>query len=210
MRVSEIPREEDMVVETILELLCADSIAINVEYPIDKATAEFEIQNEETITPDLFREVIAKFVRHIYYASRFPRQLTLLEALGEAIHLLNRYAESDGPDRYGSTLAIVLCRGREELERVVLQLSEIIKDAERRKYRQWVFTRHFRCLPWENRCRIISSYLDSLSPDLIAAFQELQPEQLVECFEDLIQTDLLCRNIYGPVTSRKEERHETP
>ena len=200
------PRDGNDLIETLIDLLGARSIAKAIEGPIDKATAEFSFHSEGTITYICFNHVISSYVRHIYQtALPFPRTLSDREALAEAIHLLIHHSDAEGPDRYGAILAAVLVGGKEELEGVLLQLSEIIKEIERQKYKRWVLTRYFWGLEWRSQRCIMASYKESISPTLSMEMQKLKPEQLVAYFEELITMDLLCRNIFRQMGFEKGE-----
>jgi len=205
--VSEMPRDVKDKIEMMLELLGVDNIAREVEYPIDKATAGFQFTIENIMTPAIFNRVILSFIKHLYRtALRFPRTMSDREALAEAIHLLSHYSDAEGPDRYGAILTVVTARGREELEKVLLQLSEIIKEIERRKYKRWVFIHHFWSLGWKRQCHIVAAYKESISQSLSMEMQRLKPEQLVEYFEDLINIELMCRNIFKQMGFEKGEK----
>ncbi len=201
------PGDCKSIVETVIGLLEEDTIAREVEYPVNQATKEFEFAFEEPITPAGFNGIIASFVTHINKRGlRFPRMLTDREALAEAVYLLDRYSDAEGPDRYAAIMTIVGTNGREEMEKKLLMLAEIIKVIEREKYRQWVFHHHFRSLEWECRCRIVSLLTKSLSHSAFPELERLKPAQLVECFEELIDIDLIGQNIVKQLGCEKEKQ----
>ena len=194
---SEMSREAIPVIDTLVDLLWSERIYREIEYPIDTAVPKVELHRDEPMSHALFNQVIADFVKLIYGKTlRLPRELSDREALAEAIHLLNHYADAEGPDRYGAIAVLVLTGTHDDLTTVLVQLAEIIKDIERRKYIQWVFTCHFRILDWHERCRIVASYKELVSPSVSTALQELRPEQLVEYVEDLVRPDIICQNIF--------------
>jgi len=197
--VFEVHHDGTNLIDRVVELLDADSIARKVEYPIDRATEEFQVIMDDgnDITPEIFNRNISSFVRQLYErALRFPRKISDREAFAEAIHFFNQLLGIDGPDRYGAILTTVIAGGREELERVLLQLSEIIKETERRKYRRWVVVHHIHTLEWRRRCNIATLYKESMSQSLPVEWQELEPEQLAEYLEDVIAIEIQCRNIF--------------
>jgi len=186
------------IIETLLKLLCPERVYRDVEQPIDKTSAEFQAITDSTMTYTIFNEIIADFVKLIYgNALRFPRMLSDREALAEAIHLLDKFTDAEGPDRYGAILSIVITGGPEELNKILFQLAEIIKDIERQKYNRWVFTCHFQNLEWKRQCHIVSSYKESLRQSLPEELQRLKPEQLVDYFEELIRTEIIFRNLFN-------------
>lgn len=191
-------------IETLLDLLGARSIAKAIEGPIDKATEEFQFAIEGAITSVSVNCVISSYIMYIYKtALPFPRTLSEREALAEAIHLLIHHSDAEGPDRYGAILASVVGGSREELVMLLLQLSELIKEIERQKYKRWVLTRHFWSLNWESQCHVVSYYKKSLTQSLPPEMEQLKPEQLVEYFEDFIQPDVMFRNMFRK--ANKEE-----
>ena len=186
------------IIETLLELLCPERVFQDIEYPIDKTSAEFQATTDGTMTGTLFNKIIADFVKLIYgKALRFPSILSDREALAEAVYLLSNFTDAEGPDRYGAILSIVIAVGPEELNKILFQLAEAIKDAERRKYNRWVFTCHFQNLEWKKKCHIVSSYKESILQSIPEELQRLKPVQLVEYFEDLIGAEIMFRNIFN-------------
>lgn len=204
---SEMPGDIQNIVETVIELLEEDTIAREVEYPVNQAIKEFQFVFEEPITPAGFNRIIASFVTHINKRGlRFPRMLTDREALAEAVYLLDRYSDAEDPDRYAAIMTIVGANDREEMEKTLLMLAEIIKVIEREKYRRWVFQYHFRSLEWEYQCRIVSLLKKSLSHTIVSELERLKPAQLVEYFEELIDIDLISRNIVKQLGWEKEKQ----
>lgn len=193
-------------IETLLDLLSSERIRREIEYPIDKACVEFQFPEEDTITQSVFNKVIGDFVKFIFEkALRFPRLLSDREALSEAIHLLIHYSDAEKPDRYAAILLKVMTGGTEELKKTLLQLSEIIRELERQKYTQWVFTCHFNSLGWNKQCQIVSFYKEFLGHDLSEEFQKRKPEQWVPYFKDLINSDLMWWNVVNQMGFGKGE-----
>ena len=194
---SEISQDEVKVVERILDLLSPERIYREIEYPIDAISGGFQINMDESLTHTAFNRVVAGFVQRIYgEAVRLPRRFSVHEALAEGIDLLNRYSAVEGPDRYGSILGLTLTGTPDDLKAVLMQLAEIIKDIERRKYVRWVFVCHFRTLEWNRQCRIVAAYRERMSPYMTADVLRLKPEQLVEYFEDLIHSKRMVQDLF--------------
>lgn len=209
MKDSEIPHNVKDRIETILRLLGSDIIAREIERPIDRAVMEFQYTESDEITAASFNRIISSFVKHLAKsAMRFTRAMPDGEALAEAIYLLSHYSDAEGPDRYAAILAMVMAGGQREVERILLQISEIIKENEVRKYKQWVFNHHFRCLDWDRQCCIIAAYKESMSNILPAEAQKMRPDQLVEYFEDFICADVVFQNLFKQMGCQKEEHHE--
>lgn len=195
--VSEVSQDGGKVVETILDLLSPERIYREIEYPIDSISGGFQINMEESLTHTVFNRVVAGFVQRIYGdALRFPRRFSTDEALAEGIDLLSRYSAAEGPDRYGSIVGLVLTGTPDDLKDVLMQLAEIIKDIERRKYVRCVFVCHFRNLAWKSQCRIVAAYRERTSQYMTAEVLRLKPEQLVEYFEDLIHPERMVQDLF--------------
>jgi len=170
---------------------------------------EFQYTESDEITAASFNRIISSFVKHLAKSAlRFTRTMPDGEALAEAIYLLSHYSDAEGPDRYAAILSMVMAGGQREVERILLQISEIIKENEVRKYKQWVFNYHFRCLDWDHQCCIIAAYKESMSNILPAEAQKMHPDQLVEYFEDFICADVVFQNLFKQMGCRKEEHHE--
>ncbi|MCL5808102.1 MAG: hypothetical protein M1418_06090 [Deltaproteobacteria bacterium] len=195
--VSEMSQNGGKVIETILDLLSPERIYREIEYPIDAISGGFQINMDESLTHTVFNRVVSGFVQRIYgEALRLPRRFSTDEALAEGIDLLNRYSAVEGPDRYGSILGLALTGNPDDLKAVLMQLAEIIKDIERRKYVRWVFVCHFRTLEWKRQCCIVATYRERMSPYMTAEVLRLKPEQLVEYFEDLIHPERMVQDLF--------------
>lgn len=194
---SEVSQDGGKVVETILDLLSPEKIYRVIEYPIDAISRGLQINMDESLTHKVFNRVVAGFVQRIYgEALRLPRRFSIHEALAEGIDLLNRYSAVEGPDRYGSILGLALTGTPDDLKAVLMQLAEIIKDNERRKYVRWVFVCHFRTLEWNRQCDIVAAYRERMSSYMTAEVLRLKPEQLVEYFEDLIHPERMVQDLF--------------
>lgn len=208
---SEIPPDIKECLITILDQLSPGVISREIENPIDKAYSEFQFSRQEPITQPIFNKVIGAIVKSIYEkALRFPRRLSDQEALAEAIYLLSHFSEVEGPDRYDALLAIVTVGGSEELEQILLNLSGIIKELEKRKYIQWVLTHHFKTLDWQNQCDVVSYYTKFLIQDHISILQEQKPAQLLPQFESLLLLNNPLRELLIKILSLELKRPHSP
>lgn len=208
---SQIPPDIKECLITILDQLSPEVITRKIENPIDTAYAEFQLSRQEAITQPIFNKAISALVKSIYgKALRFPRRLSDREALAEAIHLLGHVSEVEGPDRYDALLAIVSAGGSEELEQVLLNLSGVIKELEKRKYIQWVFTHHFKALAWQKQCEVVSCYTKFLFQGQMPVLQEKKPEQLLPQFELLLMPNIPLRDLVIKILSLELKRSQPP
>jgi hypothetical protein len=185
------------VINTLLDLLWDQKIRLEIEQPIELSGSNFPIDIPEPIKSESFNQTIAGFVTHIYrIAIRFPRILSEREALAEAIHLLMHYSDAEGPDRYGAILSNVVLGGKEELKKVLFQLSQIIKMNEREKYIRWVFICHYSSLDWEKRCRIAATFKDLNLKHMTPELKNFEPEQIAEYFQHILKPDVHLQNIF--------------
>ena len=196
MKNSDEPFNPQEVMNALLDLLWDHRISQEIDHPIDLASNEFQINVSEPVTQEGFNRTIMAFVMHIYgRALRLSKALSDREALAEAIHLLMRYSDGEGPNRYGAILSRVVPAGRDELEKVLVQLSQIIKTIEREKYIQWVFTCHYLNLDWAKRCLVAAAYKELNSGYLTAEASLLSPEQIAEYFQDFFQAGVQFQNL---------------
>ena len=172
-------------------------IRLEIEQPIELSSSDFPIDIPEPIKPESFNRTIAGFVKHIYSrALRFPSILSERQALAEAIHLLMHYSDAEGPDRYGAILSNVVLGGKEELKKVLFQLSQIIKTNEREKYIRWVFICHYLSLDWEKRCLIAAAFKDLNLKHMTTELKNFRPEQIAEYFQHILKPDVHLQNIF--------------
>ena len=184
------------VISTLLDLLWDQNIRLEIEIPIELSSHDFQIDITEPIKPEGFNRIIAAFLKHIHSrALRLPRIISEREALAEAIHLLMHYSDAEGPDRYGAILSNVILSGKEELEKVLFQLSQIIKTNEREKYIRWVFICHYLSLDWGKRCLVAATYKDLNLDQMTTELKNLKPEQIAEYFQHILKADVHLQNL---------------
>ena len=184
------------VISTLLDLLWDQRIRLEIEQPIELSSHDFQIDITEPINPEGFNRIIAAFLKHIHSrALRLPRIISEREALAEAIHLLMHYSDAEGPDRYGAILSNVILSGKEELKKVLFQLSQIIKTNEREKYIHWVFVCHYLSLDWGKRCLVAATYKELNLDQMTTELKNLKPEQIAEYFQHILKADVHLQNL---------------
>jgi hypothetical protein len=185
------------VITTLLSLLWDQKIRLEIEQPIELSSNDFHIDIPEPIMPESFNRIIAAFIKHVYSkALRFPRILSEREALADAIHLLMHYSDAEGPDRYGAILSTVILGGKQEVSKVLFQLSQIIKRNEREKYIRWVFICHYLHLEWEKRCIVAAAFKDLNLKHMTPELKNFKPEQIAEYFQHILKSDIHLQNIF--------------
>ena len=184
------------VISTLLDLLWDQKIRLEIEQPIELSSHDFQIDITEPIKPEGFNRIIAAFLKHIHSrALRLPRIISEREALAEAIHLLMHYSDAEGPDRYGAILSNVILSGKEELKKVLFQLSQIIKTNEREKYIHWVFVCHYLSLDWGKRCLVAATYKELNLDQMTTELKIIKPEQIAEYFQHILKADVHLQNL---------------
>ena len=184
------------VISTLLDLLWDQNIRLEIEQPIELSSHDFQIDITEPIKPEGFNRIIAAFLKHIHSrALRLPRIISEREALAEAIHLLMHYSDAEGPDRYGAILSNVILSGKEELKKVLFQLSQIITTKEREKYIRWVFICHYLSLDWGKQCLVAATYKDLNLDQMTTELKNLRPEQIAEYFQHILKADVHLQNL---------------
>ena len=167
-------------VEIITAKLNQGLIKSRLDEPIGKIAREFEYEAECPITHRVFHKIIADFVERIYEkALKAPWMLT--DPLAEAIFLLENHYQSVV---YGlGYMAAILDADdvREgSIQTVLTGLAESIKDIERRKYVNGVFTWHLLGCDWNLRCEIARILLEDYQPFIPERLRKCGPAQLVD------------------------------
>lgn len=198
----------ESVLGTIAELISEDTLAREVDEPIECSVAAFKFKVASLpIDHKTFHRAIAAFIQHVYESGlRLCRQLSDEKALSEAILLLNQSYENEDARGYDGALLDATGKGLGGLEMVLTKMAESIKAAERAKYIQWVFAVNLYCRNWKEKEDLVCAYLKQNKKYLPADLKKLNPARLVEYLTDLIANQmageaLLCR------ASRAKRQH---
>jgi len=186
------------VLDTIVGFLSEERIVSEVDEPLYQAVQAFRLKVNAPISHPGFNRVIADFIRHLYQNGlRLPRHLSRQEALTEAIFLLSSYYQGVYTEGYDGALLDATSNNLEGIELVLYRMAESVKDVERRKYLEWVFTDNIDALDWEKKERIVSAYLKQYQDFLPSRLREIDPARLVDHLRDLIMNHLSTDSLMG-------------
>jgi len=167
-------------IEIITAKLDQDSIKSRFDEPIAKVAQQFKCKADCPISHKAFHEIIADFVEEVY-AKALRASWMLTDPLTEAVFLLENHYHST---RYGVgyTAAILDADDAAEggIRTVLTCLAESIKDIERQKYINGVFTWHLYGGDWNLRCEIARILLEDCRPFIPERLCKCAPAQLVD------------------------------
>ena len=201
---SEPVRSAEEALDKIESLLSEEVLLAEVDQPLDQAAQAFRLELEQPLSHLSFNRAVGEFVRHVYQTGlRLPRQLSESEGIAEAVFLLTRYYHGGYTEGYEGALLDALEGNLEGLELVLSRMSESLKEIERAKYVNWVFTDHFDRLDWEARRLLVIAYLHQNSDFLPAKLLELDPARLVDHFRVLIIDHVSSKDLLRGVLEAK-------
>jgi hypothetical protein len=174
-------------IDSLVSLLSEERLLAEIDQPIDEAVQAFRSELRGPFSHSSFNEVVGDFIRHVYQTGlRLLRRLSKPEALSEAVFLLQSYYQGGYTEGYDGALLDAMDGNLEGLELVLSRIGESLKEIERSKYVNWVFTDHVDRLDWEARRRLVITYLDQYGDFLPAKLRQLDPARLVDHFHALI------------------------
>jgi len=161
-------------VETITAKLDDSFIRSRFDDPIDEAARQFTHKADCPIVyRRMFHKVIAEFVAHIYGKGLNARWMASAEPLGHAIDLLEDHYNSTYGRGYIAAALDANDAQQGGIDTVLNQLAEIIKDIEREKYVNAVFTINIDPTDWQLKCEMVGILLEE--------YKQFLPEHLLRC-----------------------------
>ena len=160
-------------IEVITAELDYRLIKSRFDEPVDEAARQFTHKTSSTITHKIFHKIIAEFVEWIYDKGLNARWMISAEPLDQTIALLEEHYNSTYG--HGYTAAILDAGDIEEggVDTVLGQLAEIIKDTERSKHINAVFSVNIDPADWHLKCEIVNVLLED--------YRQFLPQHLLEC-----------------------------
>jgi hypothetical protein len=160
-------------VETITAKLDHSLIKIQFDESIDEAARQFTHKAGCPISHKEFHKIITDFVMHIYDKGLNANWKLSAEPLGQVIELLEKHYSSTYGTGY--TAAVLDAAETQEggIDAVLNQLAQIIKDTERSKHINAVFTVNIDPADWHLKCEIVNVILDD--------YRQFLPQHLLKC-----------------------------
>lgn len=181
--------------DALFDLLGEKRLSTLIDEPIDLAADTFQSEIGRPLSHERFNDAILEMVHHIFEnGTPLRRVLSRQEALSEAVSLLDAHYRGVHTTGYNGAFLDAVIDDVEGIEPVLSHLTETIKAVERRKYVQWVFAQEIGPLDWEDRCRIVSAYLDRYGGFLPDHLRHMDPARMEAHLLDLIDSHLSIEN----------------
>ena len=183
---SDIKKQARETIDLITAKLDHGLLQSRFDEPIAKVAREFEYQAKYPLTHKEFNKAAADFVKQIYEKA-LGASWMLTDPLAEAIFLLDSgyQCPACGP---GYVAALRHANDTENggLPMVLADLAELIKDIERQKYVDGVFTWYLHRCSWELQCEIAGILLEDYEPFIPPPMRKYVSAQLVDDIPEVI------------------------
>lgn len=190
----------------IFNLLDENNISKEIDSLINKAIDEFVFEFSGEYSHKRFHYLISKLVQFIYKRGlKLPKEISLTEALAEAISLLELGYRNDYSAGYDAAIVDASNPEINGLELIKSALIEIIKNIEQQKYIEWVFTASIDPATWETKCKVIEFLLTLYAPFLPKNIQISESYLFVDSYKELIlkslNTDVIINQLASGMTN---------
>jgi len=176
------------IIEAIGAKLDRSLIKGRFDEPIAKVAWEYKYEEKPPVTHKDFNKIVADFMQQIYEKA-LKASWMLTDPLAEAIFLLENYYRSPA---YGPGYAAAVLHANDAAEggvqAVLAGLAESIKNVERKKYIDGVFTWHLHGCSWELLCEIARLLLEDYKPYMPPLLCKCVPAQLVDEIPSIMYT----------------------
>lgn len=149
-----------------------------------------------------FNREIALFLQAIYVIGVNPSKiLTALEATAKAISLLSQYSNNQGARGYEAAYLDAVFSGEEGIGDVCFKLSQIVKESEIRKYRDYVYATTIDPSDWELHINLTASIIELYGEFLPPLIRESPPVRFSRLYKDLIEMVLSSQDLAAKISS---------
>ncbi len=178
--------KEEEILDTLIELLREEHVSQIIDEPIDHALQEFQLEIIEPLTHMDFNRTVSRFFREVTAKALYPnRDLSETESLAQAVFFLEKNYRGVQIPGYDGAWMDVSSEG-EDIEQVLFQLADSIKQVEREKYMRWVFLSNVDQLDWEGKERLVSTYFRRYRKELPPQFVAMDPFRFIELIPELL------------------------
>ena len=183
---SDIKKQARETIDLITAKLDHGLLQSRFDEPIAKVAREFDCDVQYPLTHKDFHKITADFVEQIYKEA-LGASWMLTDPLAEAIFLLESGYQSPahGPGYVGALRHANDTEGG-GLPMVLADLAEFIKDIERQKYIDGVFTWYLHRCSWQVQCEIAGVLLEDYKPFIPLAMRKYVSAQLVDDIPEII------------------------
>jgi len=159
---------------------------------LDRYIAQYRIPTNHVE----FNQEIAGFLQAVYLIGVKPRMiLTALEATAKAVSLLSQYNNNQGARGYEAAYLDAVFSGEEDIGDVCFKLSQIVKESEIRKYRDYVYVTTIDPSDWQLHINITAGIIELFGECLPPLIRESPPERFSGLYKDLIEMILSSQDL---------------
>jgi hypothetical protein len=208
------PFDAQVVIARLAATISDDAVRERVDGPLEAAMESFRDAPESVRLQEAFLQTVGKFVQHLYYHGLpAPRGLSDSQARAEAVELLTHGSRNATDFGYEAALLDAVLSPSNGLDSVLAQLTENIKERERRRYVRFVLVRDLEPLGWSRKRAVAERLLSRMRPVLPPEIANRPPAQLIDEIPNLItkqvQTDSLLASMLAaaPAFAANPETH---
>jgi hypothetical protein len=178
------------IISRLCKILHEDHIAAVIDKHIEHAVEQYDFPTYPICTYSSFVDQAAKFIQHLNTNGKFVKQiLTFTQAKSEAFAILNEYQGLHGNGMDAAWIDASL-QYKGDIESVLLQLKETIKQQQRKQYVQWKVSHELSGLDWQGKCRVVQMLITDMNDYLPLTIFDCEAEQLVDQIPSLIQMQI--------------------
>ena len=174
------------IIDLITGKLDCSLIENRFDEPIAKVALEFRPEGKPPFPHKVFHKIIGDFVGQIYEKA-LKASWMLTDPLAEAIFLLeNHYRSSKYGSGYEAAASDADDPTQGGIQTVLTSMAESIKDIERKKYIDGIFTWYLHSCSWELQCEIARLLLEEYQPFIPPLLRRCVPAQLVDEIQSIM------------------------
>lgn len=161
-----------------------------INTPLDRAAEVFELPSRPDSTYEDFIHTTARFLQHLYENGiPIKQHLTNSQSLSEVFSALNKYQGFHGTGIIAAWFDVSR-HYYADMEAVLVQMKEVVKQNLRERYTQWLLMREMSRLDWRKRCYLTEVLILSIQDHVSGSILDCEPEQLIDQIPALIQMHL--------------------
>lgn len=175
------------IIFNLCDFLHDDHIGALIDTPIDHAVEQYIFPDKPIVSYTELIDQTAKFIHHLKsHGLKVKQCLSDVQAKTEAISIMSEYQGLHG-NGVDAARIDVKQQYDGDIQPVLIQLAEIIKQNQRKQYTQWILTSELSRLDWQSKCGLVEILVTSLKDDLPKTVMDCEPDQLVYQIPSLIQ-----------------------
>ena len=187
MSTPELGETAESILERIFAELDESRIADTIDVPVERAAMTFGLVAGSAYSHRQFHRIMGELARHLFlHGQRFPQDIPLDQAKGEAIRLLQHAYRDGGVDGY---IAAYLDAQDPEfgIETVIARMIETFRAIKKQDYMDAVFSAHVLPRDWDARRRIVALLFELWSEVLPQYIADRAPDELADDIRGIVE-----------------------